>query len=75
MPHIRGATSRRVLAAGVGHRRRLLRRLKFRGTRAGIAIADVVGKGLPAALLMSNLQAAVRAFATDGASTHASPPA
>ena len=30
-------------------------------------IADVVGKGIPAALLMSNLQAAVRAFATDAA--------
>jgi sigma-B regulation protein RsbU (phosphoserine phosphatase) len=33
----------------------------------GIAIADVAGKGTPAALLMSNLQAAVRAFARDGA--------
>jgi sigma-B regulation protein RsbU (phosphoserine phosphatase) len=33
----------------------------------GISIADVAGKGLPAALLMSNLQAAVRAFAHDEA--------
>lgn len=33
--------------------------------RVGITIADVAGKGLPAALLMSNLQAAVRAFASD----------
>jgi sigma-B regulation protein RsbU (phosphoserine phosphatase) len=32
----------------------------------GIAIADVAGKGMPAALLMSNLQAAVRAFAQGG---------
>lgn len=32
--------------------------------RLGLSIADVVGKGIPAALLMSNLQAAVRAFAT-----------
>ena len=31
----------------------------------GVSIADVAGKGLPAALLMSNLQAAVRAFAQD----------
>ena len=30
--------------------------------RAAICIADVVGKGMPAALLMSNLQAAVKAF-------------
>jgi len=42
--------------------------LRFSDARAGLAIADVIGKGLPAALLMSNLQAAVRAFATDAAS-------
>ena len=35
-----------------------------------MSIADVVGKGLPAALLMSNLQAAVRAFATAAAEPH-----
>ena len=40
-------------------------------TRASrVSIADVVGKGLPAALLMSNLQAAVRAFATAQAEPH-----
>jgi sigma-B regulation protein RsbU (phosphoserine phosphatase) len=38
--------------------------IRFSPTRFAISIADVVGKGLPAALLMSNLQAAVRAFAT-----------
>jgi len=38
--------------------------LRFSDHRVAISIADVVGKGLPAALLMSNLQAAVRAFAT-----------
>jgi sigma-B regulation protein RsbU (phosphoserine phosphatase) len=39
------------------------------GTGAmGVYIADVAGKGVPAALLMSNLQAAVRAFAQEGAS-------
>jgi sigma-B regulation protein RsbU (phosphoserine phosphatase) len=37
----------------------------------GISIADVCGKGLPAALLMSNLQAAVRAFAQDPTRPHA----
>ena len=35
----------------------------------GLSIADIAGKGLPAALLMSSLQASVRAFALD-----ASPP-
>jgi sigma-B regulation protein RsbU (phosphoserine phosphatase) len=33
--------------------------------RLALCIADVVGKGIPAALLMCNLQAAVRAFATE----------
>jgi sigma-B regulation protein RsbU (phosphoserine phosphatase) len=41
--------------------------LRFSDTRVAISIADVVGKGLPAALLMSNLQAAVRAFSTASA--------
>jgi sigma-B regulation protein RsbU (phosphoserine phosphatase) len=31
--------------------------------KVALAIGDVIGKGVPAALLMSNLQAAVRAFA------------
>jgi sigma-B regulation protein RsbU (phosphoserine phosphatase) len=38
----------------------------FGPSRLALTIADVVGKGIPAALLMSNLQATVRAFATDG---------
>lgn len=37
----------------------------------GISIADVAGKGLPAALLMSSLQAAVRAFAHEASSPQA----
>jgi sigma-B regulation protein RsbU (phosphoserine phosphatase) len=37
------------------------------GRSVGVSIADVAGKGLPAALLMSNLQAAVRAFAQESA--------
>jgi sigma-B regulation protein RsbU (phosphoserine phosphatase) len=35
----------------------------FASDRIGLSIADVAGKGLPAALIMSSLQAAVRAFA------------
>jgi sigma-B regulation protein RsbU (phosphoserine phosphatase) len=38
--------------------------LKFSETSAGICIADVAGKGIPAALLMSNVQAAVRTLAS-----------
>jgi serine phosphatase RsbU (regulator of sigma subunit)/FixJ family two-component response regulator len=37
--------------------------LKFSETKIGICIADVSGKGMPAALLMSNVQAAVKAIA------------
>ncbi len=36
--------------------------------KLGICIADVVGKGVPAALLMANVQASVRAFASESAS-------
>jgi phosphoserine phosphatase RsbU/P len=39
--------------------------LPFDGEMCGLCIADVAGKGLPAALLMSNLQAAVRGLASD----------
>jgi sigma-B regulation protein RsbU (phosphoserine phosphatase) len=39
--------------------------MAFSPARLAITVADVVGKGIPAALLMSNLQAAVRAFAGD----------
>lgn len=39
--------------------------IAFGRARLGLSIADVVGKGIPAALLMSNLQAAVRAFASE----------
>jgi len=38
--------------------------LRFDDRRAALVIADVVGKGMPAALLMSNLQAAVKASAS-----------
>jgi phosphoserine phosphatase RsbU/P len=39
--------------------------IAFGPARVGLSIADVVGKGIPAALLMSNLQATVRAFAAN----------
>jgi sigma-B regulation protein RsbU (phosphoserine phosphatase) len=42
--------------------------LPFGPAAIGLSVADVAGKGVPAALLMSNLQAAVRAFGQDGAS-------
>jgi sigma-B regulation protein RsbU (phosphoserine phosphatase) len=41
--------------------------IRFDDGRFSVSVADVVGKGLPAALLMSNLQAAARAFSTSAA--------
>ncbi len=40
----------------------------FSGRRVGLCIADVSGKGMPAALLMSNLQAVVKALASENIS-------
>ena len=42
--------------------------LRFDPSRFGICIADVVGKGVPAALLMSNFQAMVKTIARAGES-------
>ncbi|HZP62383.1 MAG TPA: SpoIIE family protein phosphatase [Terriglobales bacterium] len=39
--------------------------LRFEDGSIGLCIADVEGKGVPAALVMSNLQAAVKAFASE----------
>ncbi len=43
--------------------------LRLGERRLGICVGDASGKGVPAALLMSNLQAAVRALAPDAVST------
>ena len=42
--------------------------IKLSDSKLGVCIADVAGKGIAAALLMSNVQATVRAFASDVAS-------
>src|SRR5580704_4256027 len=39
--------------------------LKFSESKIGVCIGDVVGKGISAALLMANLQASFRAFASE----------
>ncbi len=39
--------------------------LKFSDHQTGICIADVAGKGMPAALLMSNMQAVLKSFASE----------
>jgi len=42
--------------------------IRLSDSKLGICIADVVGKGVSAALLMANVQASVRAFATEAVS-------
>jgi phosphoserine phosphatase RsbU/P len=44
--------------------------LKFSEQTAALCIADVMGKGMPAALLMSNIQAAVKSLASTGSATN-----
>ena len=41
--------------------------IRLSKNRLGICVADVAGKGISAALLMANVQAAVRAFASESA--------
>jgi sigma-B regulation protein RsbU (phosphoserine phosphatase) len=45
--------------------------IKLSDTKLGICIADVVGKSVSAALLMANVQASVRAFASESVSPSA----
>jgi phosphoserine phosphatase RsbU/P len=42
--------------------------IRLSGSKLGICIADVVGKSVSAALLMANVQASVRAFASESVS-------
>ncbi len=39
--------------------------IRFRSDKVALCIGDVAGKGLPAAMLMSNLQAQVKAYASE----------
>ena len=70
MPEIQGCTLAALWTPASGIGGDCYDVLRFSDTRLAVAIADVVGKGLPAALLMSNLQAAVRAFSTAAAEPH-----
>jgi sigma-B regulation protein RsbU (phosphoserine phosphatase) len=40
------------------------------GSQTAVCIGDVAGKGMPAALLMSNVQAVVKAYAAEGVEPH-----
>lgn len=70
MPVVRGCDLAAVWTPAAGLGGDCYDVIRFSDDRIALSIADVVGKGLPAALLMSNLQAAVRAFATPTADPH-----
>ena len=70
MPEVRGCQIAALWTPASGIGGDCFDVIRFSDRRVALSIADVVGKGLPAALLMSNLQAAVRAFATAGADPH-----
>jgi sigma-B regulation protein RsbU (phosphoserine phosphatase) len=70
MPVVRGCDLAAVWMPAAGLGGDCYDVIRFSDDRVALSIADVVGKGLPAALLMSNLQAAVRAFATPTADPH-----
>ena len=70
MPEVQGCTVAALWTPASGIGGDCYDVFRFGEARLAISIADVVGKGLPAALLMSNLQAAVRAFATASAAPH-----
>ena len=70
MPELAGCTLAALWTPALGIGGDCYDALRFSESRMALSIADVVGKGLPAALLMSNLQAAVRAFATAAAEPH-----
>ena len=70
MPNVRGCDLAAIWTPASGLGGDCYDVIRFSDDRVALSIADVVGKGLPAALLMSNLQAAVRAFATPGTDPH-----
>jgi sigma-B regulation protein RsbU (phosphoserine phosphatase) len=68
MPHLPGFSLANAWQPARGVSGDYLAAFKLDDTRAALCVADVAGKGFPAALLMSNLQAALRSFASESIS-------
>ena len=68
MPHLHGFSLANAWQPARGVSGDYLAAFKLDDTRAALCVADVAGKGFPAALLMSNLQAALRSFASESIS-------
>jgi sigma-B regulation protein RsbU (phosphoserine phosphatase) len=65
MPHLRGFSLASAWQAAHEVSGDYLAAFKFSESNAALCVADVAGKGFPAALLMSNMQAALKSFTSE----------
>lgn len=68
MPHLRGFSIANAWQPARGVSGDYLAAFKFDEARAALCVADVAGKGFPAALLMSNMQAALKSLTSESIS-------
>ena len=68
MPHLHGFSIANAWQPARGVSGDYLAAFKFDESRAALCVADVAGKGVPAALLMSNMQAVLKSWASEGIS-------
>ena len=65
MPHLHGFSIANAWQPVGGVSGDYLAAFKFSESRAALCVADVAGKGVPAALLMSNMQAVLKSWASE----------
>ena len=68
MPHLQGFSIANAWQPARGVSGDYLAAFKLDDSRAALCVADVAGKGFPAALLMSNMQAALKSLASESIS-------
>jgi len=68
MPHLHGFSIANAWQPARGVSGDYLAAFKLDDLRAALCVADVAGKGVPAALLMSNMQAALKSLASENIS-------
>ena len=68
MPHLLGFSIANAWQPARGVSGDYLAAFKLDDSRAALCVADVAGKGVPAALLMSNMQAALKSLASESIS-------
>jgi len=68
MPHLHGFSIANAWQPARGVSGDYLAAFKFDDAHAALCVADVAGKGFPAALLMSNMQAALKSLASESIS-------